>query len=152
MLTGGKIGKVSTVQEIKDAVSKLSREELAAFRKWFIEFDWEAWDKEIEEDSAAGRFEAVIREVDEDIRAGRLTDLPMPAKAMVLEAIQKLPDESTFEEIRARIEFIAGVREGLDQIERGEVVPLDEAERDIDQGRTSNAAELRQAVRSWVGK
>jgi predicted transcriptional regulator len=136
LLTDGKIDIVGTVQEIKDAVSKLSREELAAFRKWFIEFDWEAWDKEIGEDIAAGRFDAVIREVDEDIRAGRLTDLPMPAKAIVLEAIQKLPDESTFEEIRERIEFIAGVRKGLEQIKRDEVVPLDEVEKKIDKWAT----------------
>jgi len=134
--TGDKIDNVSTLQEMKDAASKLSREELAAFRKWFIEFDWEAWDKEIEEDVAAGRFGAVVREVDEDIRAGRLTDLPMPAKAIVLEAIQQLPNESTFDQIRERIEFIAGVRKGLEEIERGEVVPLDDVEKKIDKWAT----------------
>jgi len=57
----------------------------------------------------------------------------MTAKALVLEAIQKLPDESTFADIRERIQFIAGVREGLDQIERGETVPLDELEKKIDE-------------------
>ncbi len=124
------------LQELEAAMRTLSREELAAFRKWFIEFDWEAWDKEIEEDVAAGRFDAVIREVDEDVRAGRLTDLPLPAKTIVLEAIQKLPDRSTFEEIRQRIEFIAGVRKGLDEIERGEIVSLDEVEKKIDKWAT----------------
>jgi hypothetical protein len=29
---------------------------------------------------------------------------------------------------------------------------LDEAERDIDEGRTYNGEQLRQAVRSWLGK
>lgn len=57
----------------------------------------------------------------------------MTAKAFVLDAIQKLPDESTFADIRERIEFIAGIREGLDAIERGEVVPLDEVETKIDE-------------------
>jgi predicted transcriptional regulator len=56
----------------------------------------------------------------------------MTAKALVIDAIQKLPDESTLADIRERIEFIAGVREGLDAIERGEVIPLDEAEKKID--------------------
>ncbi len=56
----------------------------------------------------------------------------MTAKAFVLDAIQKLPDESTFADIRERIEFIAGVREGLDAIARGDVVPLDEVEKEID--------------------
>ena len=125
-----------SIKEIEQAVSKLSRDELAAFRKWFIEFDWEAWDREIEEDVASGRLDAVIQEVDDDIRAGRVSDLPLPAKTLVLEAIQNLPDSSTFDQIRDRIEFIAGVREGLGQIERGEVLSLDEAEKKIDKWAT----------------
>jgi predicted transcriptional regulator len=56
----------------------------------------------------------------------------MTAKAMALDAIQKLPDESTFDEIRESIEFVAGVRKGLEEIERDEVVPLDEVEKKID--------------------
>jgi predicted transcriptional regulator len=50
----------------------------------------------------------------------------------VLEAIQKLPDSSTFDQIREKIEFIAGVREGLGQIERGEVLSLNETEKKIE--------------------
>jgi len=57
----------------------------------------------------------------------------MTAKAFVIDAIQKLPDESTFRDIRERIEFIASVREGLDAIARGEVVPLAEVEKQIDE-------------------
>lgn len=56
----------------------------------------------------------------------------MMAKAMVIDAIQKLPDESTLDEIRERIEFIAAVRKGLDEIERGKVVPLDQVQKKID--------------------
>lgn len=55
------------VDEIKEAVKSLSREDLGAFRKWFWEFDQEALDKEIEEDVAAGRFDSILREVDKDI-------------------------------------------------------------------------------------
>src|SRR5690348_9727192 len=46
---------VSTIQDIEAAVSKLSREELAAFRQWFQNFDAEAWDKQLGQDIAAGR-------------------------------------------------------------------------------------------------
>jgi hypothetical protein len=125
-----------SLAEIKAAVSNLSRETLAEFRKWFIEFDAEAWDKEIEQDVAAGRLDAIVREVDEDIRAGRLSELPLPAKEIALEVIQKLPADSTFDQIRERIEFVAGVRKGLDEIERGEVVSLDEVEKKIDKWAT----------------
>jgi hypothetical protein len=44
---------VSKVQELESTVKKLSREELAAFRAWFAEFDADIWDREIEEDVAA---------------------------------------------------------------------------------------------------
>jgi predicted transcriptional regulator len=125
-----------SIKEIEQAVSKLSRDELAAFRKWFMDFDWKAWDREIEEDVASGRLDAVIQEVDDDIRAGRVSDLPLPAKTIALEAIQKLPESSTFDQIRDKIEFIAGVREGLGQIERGEVLSLDETEKKIDKWAT----------------
>ena len=43
--------------------------------------------------------------------------------------------------------------DALSEVERDELIAsLDEAERDIDQGRTYNGDELRQAVRSWLGK
>lgn len=71
----GKIDIVN-VEEIQQAVSKLSRDELGAFRKWFWEFDQDAWDKEMEEDVATGRFDSLIRDIDKDIRARELTDLP----------------------------------------------------------------------------
>lgn len=64
------------MDEIKEATKNLSREELGAFRKWFWEFDQDAWDKEIKEDVAAGRFDSILREVDKDVHEGRLTDLP----------------------------------------------------------------------------
>jgi hypothetical protein len=41
----------------------------------------------------------------------------------------------------------------LNEAERAELIAsLDEAESDIDQGRTYNGDQLRQAVRSWLGK
>jgi len=43
--------------------------------------------------------------------------------------------------------------EALDDHQRTELLAsLDEAERDIDEGRVQTADELRQAVRSWTGK
>lgn len=57
----------------------------------------------------------------------------MTAKALVLDAIQKLPEESSFADIRERIEFMAAIREGLDAIARGEVIPLADVEKQIDE-------------------
>ena len=56
------------MEEIKEAVKKLSRDDLGVFRKWFWEFDQERWDQEIAEDVSAGRFDSILREADRDSR------------------------------------------------------------------------------------
>jgi hypothetical protein len=48
--------------EIQRALAELDREELAAFRRWFAEFDAAAWDRELEDDVAAGRLDALAGE------------------------------------------------------------------------------------------
>jgi len=66
---------MSTVQEIESAVSRLSADELAAFRVWFAEFDAQLWDRQLEEDVAAGRLDALAEEAIKDFKEGRCTDL-----------------------------------------------------------------------------
>lgn len=64
-----------SVHEIETAVSKLSRQELLAFRDWFSEFDAAAWNKQFEQDVAAGHFDALAHEAIRDLREGRCRDL-----------------------------------------------------------------------------
>jgi hypothetical protein len=66
---------MSTIQEIEQAIRQLSPEELAAFRVWFREFDAGMWDKQLEEDVAAGRLDKLADEALQDLRGGRCTDL-----------------------------------------------------------------------------
>jgi len=66
---------MSTVQEIKSAVSNLPAEELAAFRTWFAEFDAGVWDRQFEEGVVAGRLDKLAEEALKDVREGRCTDL-----------------------------------------------------------------------------
>lgn len=66
---------MATVQEIEAAISRLSPQELAAFRAWFAEFDAKAWDRQFEEDAAAGRLDTLADEALQDLRSGRCTDL-----------------------------------------------------------------------------
>jgi hypothetical protein len=66
---------VSTIPEIEAAVSNLSRDELSAFRKWFHHFDAEAWDKQFEQDAAAGRLDSLADEALRDLKQDRCTDL-----------------------------------------------------------------------------
>jgi len=66
---------MSSVKEIESAVARLSRQELAAFRSWFVDFDAEAWDRQFEADVAAGRLDALGDEALRDLDQGRCTDL-----------------------------------------------------------------------------
>ena len=65
---------MSTIAEIEDAVRRLSPDDLAVFREWFLQLDAEAWDRQIEEDVAAGRLDSLAEEALEDLRQGRCTD------------------------------------------------------------------------------
>ncbi|HWX39598.1 MAG TPA: hypothetical protein VN345_00485 [Blastocatellia bacterium] len=66
---------MSTVLDIEDAVRQLSPEDLAAFREWFVEFDAALWDRQLEQDVAAGKLDRLAEEALRDMREGRCTDL-----------------------------------------------------------------------------
>jgi hypothetical protein len=66
---------MSTVHEIELAVRRLAPDELAAFRRWFAEFDADAWDRRFEDDVAAGRLDSLAEEALSDLSAGRTTKL-----------------------------------------------------------------------------
>ena len=66
---------MSTVQEIETAVQRLSQSELASFRDWFVEYDGEKWDQQIEADAKAGRLDRFAEEALREDREGRTTKL-----------------------------------------------------------------------------
>jgi len=66
---------MSTVEEIKSAISALSKEDYVHLREWFSEKDWEQWDKEIGKDSASGKLNFLIEEAVAEKNQGRLSKL-----------------------------------------------------------------------------
>ena len=46
---------MSKVENIEQEVEALTPAELAAFRRWFLEFDAQVWDRQIEEDVRKGK-------------------------------------------------------------------------------------------------
>ncbi len=66
---------MSTVIDIETAVKSLSRSDLTTFRDWFMDFDADAWDKQLEEDVNAGRLDDLADEAIRDMREGRCTEL-----------------------------------------------------------------------------
>jgi predicted transcriptional regulator len=55
----------------------------------------------------------------------------MTQKKLVLDAINELPDEASLEEIAERVDFLAAVQRGLDQLDRGESIPHEEIKRQL---------------------
>ncbi|MCX8089518.1 MAG: hypothetical protein N3I86_01065 [Verrucomicrobiae bacterium] len=60
----------------------------------------------------------------------------MSSKEIAIEVIRKLPDEASLEEIARELEFVAGVREGVAELDRGEHL---------------SAEELRARIAKWAG-
>ena len=48
---------MSKVEAIEQQIENLSSDELAAFRRWYVAFDAEAWDRQFENDVKAGKLD-----------------------------------------------------------------------------------------------
>ena len=66
---------MSELEEIEQRIRKLSPEELAKFRAWFVEFDHLLWDRQIEADSKAGRLDKLAAEAVADYKAGKAREV-----------------------------------------------------------------------------
>ena len=74
-LIQNKYSKFMSVLELEQAISQLPAEELSRLAAWFEEFMADEWDKQIERDVAAGKFDKIFAKADEDFKAGRCTPL-----------------------------------------------------------------------------
>jgi hypothetical protein len=63
------------IEKIEQEIQALSPEELAQFRAWFLEYDWAAWDRQIERDSQTGRLDDLAAKALRDHAAGKTTPL-----------------------------------------------------------------------------
>ncbi|WP_396432550.1 hypothetical protein [Limnohabitans sp.] len=66
---------MANVKAIESAVESLPPVELAEFRRWFAEFDGNAWDKQIEQDAASGKLDLLAAEAIADYLAGSARQL-----------------------------------------------------------------------------
>ena len=64
---------MSKIKTIEREIEALSSEELATLRKWFSEFDAEAWERQIEEDAKAGKLDSLADAAIKSHQAGRST-------------------------------------------------------------------------------
>jgi len=66
---------MGAVEKLEQLIKSLSAQELTQFRQWFAEFDAQAWDRQIEADSAAGKLDRLIEESMADHRAQKTRPL-----------------------------------------------------------------------------
>ncbi len=66
---------MSKVERIEQEVQGLSPKELAEFRDWFLEFVWEAWDRQLEGDVQAGKLDSLADEALREHAAGKTKPL-----------------------------------------------------------------------------
>ena len=66
---------MSTLVEIEAAIERLPKNDFQQLREWIAERDQQHWDKQLEEDVAAGRLDRFAEEAIADFQAGRFKDL-----------------------------------------------------------------------------
>ena len=62
---------MTEVEQIESRIKNLSPADLAQLRSWFEEFDAQAWDRQIEADSASGKLDALMEESMNEHKAGQ---------------------------------------------------------------------------------
>ncbi len=67
---------MSTLQEIKDAIPRLTLEERAEVARCLHLWDDDEWDAQMKRDLAAGKLDKLLARVDADIAQGNLSELP----------------------------------------------------------------------------
>ena len=55
----------------------------------------------------------------------------MSQKEIVLEAIQELPDNVSIDQIADRVEFMAAIQKGIDDIDSGDTIPHEEIKKQL---------------------
>jgi hypothetical protein len=66
---------MTSVEQIAGAVKRLPKKDLARFRKWFADYDAAVWDRQLEQDAAAGRLDTLARQALRDHQSGRTREL-----------------------------------------------------------------------------
>ena len=63
------------IEELQLAIASLPQIEYAQIRQWFLDRDWENWDRQIERDSAAGKLDFLVSEAAEAKKTNALRNL-----------------------------------------------------------------------------
>jgi len=67
--------KMTRIEKLEQDIQKLTRQELAALREWFRNYDADEWDQQIEEDVNSGKLEMLAKEALADYKTGKVKNL-----------------------------------------------------------------------------
>ena len=65
----------NSVKSLQKEVRELSQDELTTFRNWFVKFDADEWDRQIESDIQAGKLEKLAAKALSEHRRGESREL-----------------------------------------------------------------------------
>ena len=66
---------MTSILAIEQAVQQLPAQDLAEFRRWFVQFDEAVWDAQIEADASAGKLDALAAEALAEYHNGSAREL-----------------------------------------------------------------------------
>ena len=64
---------MTRLENLEEEIKKLTPTEFGQLRDWLLEQDWLQWDRQIEEDSASGKLDALFDEAERAHLAGKST-------------------------------------------------------------------------------
>ena len=66
---------MTTIEILEEQVKSLSEDDLTAFRRWFLDWDNDEWDRQIERDAAAGKLDALASAALAEYNAGQAREI-----------------------------------------------------------------------------
>ena len=66
---------MTKVEELEREIERLGPSELASLREWFLKYDSDEWDRQIEKDAEAGKLDKLAEEALAEHRAGETREL-----------------------------------------------------------------------------
>ncbi len=66
---------MTKVESVEKKIKGFSPNELAEFRRWYANFDADAWDEQIEADAASGKLDALAEEALAEYKAGKAREI-----------------------------------------------------------------------------
>ncbi|MEI6758267.1 MAG: hypothetical protein FDX18_08950 [Chlorobium sp.] len=66
---------MTSIQYLEEQIKQLTPTERQEFRDWFLEWDADDWDRQIEQDAQAGKLDSFAAEALAEYKAGKATEM-----------------------------------------------------------------------------